>query len=108
MAPQNVPPKVLVIGLDGGRLDVFRRFADQGHMPFLRSVLAEGTSGILKSTIPPSHIGRYDIEPDNTVQSELVEEARVTYIGEGDLTDATNRVGLGGLMHRALVWLWPF
>ena len=50
----------------------------------------------------------YDIQPDNTIQSELVAEARVSYTGEGDLTDTTNRVGLGGLIHRAIVWLWPF
>lgn len=53
-------------------------------------------------------VRRFDIKPDNTVQSELVAEARVSYIGEGDLTDTTNRVGLGGLFHRAIVWLWPF
>jgi len=53
-------------------------------------------------------VRRFDIRPDNTVESELVAEARVSYIGEGDLTDTTNRVGLGGLVHRAIVWLWPF
>ena len=53
-------------------------------------------------------IRRYDIEPDNTIQSELVAQARVAYTGEGDLTDTTNRVGLGGFFHRAWVWLWPF
>ncbi len=50
----------------------------------------------------------YDIQPDNTIQSELVADARVSYIGQGDLTDTTNHTGLGGLIHRAIVWLWPF
>ena len=50
----------------------------------------------------------YDVGPDNTVESELVANARVAYVGEGDLTNTTNRVGLGGLIHRVIVWLWPF
>lgn len=53
-------------------------------------------------------VRRYDILPDNTVKSELVAQAHVSYTGEGDLTNTTNRVGLGGLIHRAIVWLWPF
>ena len=53
-------------------------------------------------------VRRLDVKPNNTVESELVAQARVSYIGEGDLTDTTNRVGLGGLVHRAIVWLWPF
>ena len=40
----------------------------------------------------------FDISPDNSIQSELVAEARVSYTGEGDLTDATNRIGLGGMI----------
>lgn len=51
--PQN-SPKVLVIGLDGGNLEVFRRFADDGRMPFLKSVFDRGVSGTLESTIPPA------------------------------------------------------
>lgn len=53
-------------------------------------------------------VRREDVQPDNTVRSELVAEARVSYTGEGDLTDATNRRGLGGWLHRVIVWLWPF
>lgn len=45
--------RALVIGLDGGNLDVFRRLAVQGHMPFLKSVFERGTSGLLRSVIPP-------------------------------------------------------
>ena len=53
-------------------------------------------------------IRRYDIRADNTIQSELVADARVSYTGEGQLTDTTNRRGLGNVIHRAIVWLWPF
>lgn len=53
-------------------------------------------------------VRRYDVSPDNTVLSELVADARVSYVGQGVLTDTTNRVGLGGALHRLLVWLWPF
>ena len=53
-------------------------------------------------------VRRYDVKADNTILSELVADARVSYTGEGALTDATNRVGLGGWLHRAILWLWPF
>lgn len=53
-------------------------------------------------------IRRYDIQPDNTIESELVAEARVSYTGEGPLTNSTNRRGLGGFIHGAISWLWPF
>ena len=51
---------------------------------------------------------RYDIRPDNTVASELVADARVSYQGSGPLTRTTNRVGLNGFLHKAFQWLWPF
>jgi flagellar L-ring protein precursor FlgH len=53
-------------------------------------------------------VRRFDIRADNTILSELVADARVSYTGEGQLTDTTNRRGLGYLIHRVLVWLWPF
>lgn len=53
-------------------------------------------------------IRRYDIQPDNTIKSELVADARVSYTGSGPLTRTTNRHGLGGFLHDAVVWLWPF
>ena len=53
-------------------------------------------------------VRRFDVTPSNTIQSELVAEARVSYSGEGDLTNTTQRVGLGGFFHDLLVWLWPF
>lgn len=53
-------------------------------------------------------VRRYDVMPDNTIQSELVAEARVSYVGHGPLTNTTNRRGLGGFLHDAWTWLWPF
>jgi flagellar L-ring protein precursor FlgH len=53
-------------------------------------------------------VRRFDIRADNTVFSELVADARVSYTGEGQLTDTTSRRGLGNFIHRAIIWLWPF
>ena len=53
-------------------------------------------------------VRRFDVKADNTIESELVADARVSYTGEGQLTDATNRRGLGNVIHRAIIWLWPF
>jgi flagellar L-ring protein precursor FlgH len=53
-------------------------------------------------------VRRYDIGADNSVVSELVANAKVAYTGNGPLTNATNRQGLGGWIHDALAWLWPF
>lgn len=51
---------------------------------------------------------RWDITQNNTIDSELVAEATVTYSGTGPMTKATNRQGLGGLFHDAIAWIWPF
>ena len=53
-------------------------------------------------------VRRYDVLRDNTVKSELVADARVTYSGSGPLTRATNRTGLSAWLYNALDWLWPF
>ena len=53
-------------------------------------------------------VRRYDIQRNNTIQSELVAEARVSYQGTGPQTRATNRYGFGGMMHSVIAWLWPF
>ena len=53
-------------------------------------------------------VRRFDIASDNSVQSELVADARIAYSGTGPMTRATNRHGLGGFLHDALAWLWPF
>ena len=53
-------------------------------------------------------VRRYDILPDNTVTSELVADAQVSYAGTGPLTNSTNRRGIGGWLHSLFSWLWPF
>ncbi len=53
-------------------------------------------------------VRRYDIQQNNTVESELVADAKVAYTGTGPATEATGRQGLGGIVHSAIVWLWPF
>ncbi|MDF1800342.1 MAG: flagellar basal body L-ring protein FlgH, partial [Planctomycetota bacterium] len=51
---------------------------------------------------------RWDITANNTIDSELVAEATVTYSGSGPMTNATNRTGIGKLFHDAIAWVWPF
>lgn len=53
-------------------------------------------------------VRRWDIRADNTIPSELVAEAKVSYQGTGPLTDAGQRKGLGKWIHDVLQWLWPF
>lgn len=53
-------------------------------------------------------IRRYDIKGDNTVESELVANAKVAYTGSGPLTNSTNRRGIGAWVHDAISWVWPF
>ncbi|MEY2785074.1 MAG: flagellar L-ring protein FlgH [Planctomycetota bacterium] len=53
-------------------------------------------------------VRRYDIGADNSVASELVANAVVSYVGSGPLTDSTNRKGLGAFVHDAIAWIWPF
>jgi flagellar L-ring protein precursor FlgH len=53
-------------------------------------------------------VRRYDIEPDNSVQSELVAEVELSFVGAGPMTRTTKRYGLGGFLHRAWAWIWPF
>lgn len=53
-------------------------------------------------------VRRYDVSRTNTIESELVADARVTYTGSGPMTRATNRIGLSGWLHDAIDWLWPF
>ncbi len=53
-------------------------------------------------------VRRYDLRNDNSVASERVANARISYEGTGPLTNGTNRRGLGGFVHDTLDWLWPF
>jgi flagellar L-ring protein precursor FlgH len=50
----------------------------------------------------------YDVKSDNSIASELVANGRVSYVGKGPLTNGTNRRGVGGWMHDALDFFWPF
>lgn len=52
-------------------------------------------------------VRRFDVRADNTVLSENVANATITYKGHGPLTNATNRRGFGGVVYDALDWLWP-
>jgi predicted AlkP superfamily phosphohydrolase/phosphomutase len=48
-----MPPRVLIIGLDGADWRVLRPFLEEGTMPNLARLIDNGTSGPLRSTIPP-------------------------------------------------------
>jgi len=49
----NKCEKIFIIGLDGGTWDILKPLMEEGVMPNLSKLVNEGTSGILKSTIPP-------------------------------------------------------
>lgn len=53
-------------------------------------------------------VRKYDISAANTVASELVADARVSYTGNGPLTNASQRRGWGVWVFDAIDWLWPF
>jgi predicted AlkP superfamily phosphohydrolase/phosphomutase len=42
----------LIVGLDGGTWTVLRPAMEEGYMPFLKSLVDEGASGVLESTTP--------------------------------------------------------
>jgi flagellar L-ring protein precursor FlgH len=52
-------------------------------------------SGVLRTT---------DIQPDNSVVSSLLADARVEYTGRGDINDQVER----GWLNKALDWINPF
>jgi len=45
--------RVLVVGIDGGTLDLIGPWADEGYLPTLSRLMAEGAWGTLQSTLPP-------------------------------------------------------
>lgn len=53
-------------------------------------------------------VRRWDISANNTIPSELVAEAKVSYAGTGPMADSTQRKGLGKWIHDAIQWIWPF
>jgi predicted AlkP superfamily phosphohydrolase/phosphomutase len=44
----------MIIGLDGVPLDIIQRWAQEGHLPTIQSLMEAGTVGKLRSTIPPT------------------------------------------------------
>jgi predicted AlkP superfamily phosphohydrolase/phosphomutase len=46
-------PKAIVIGLDGATFDLMTPWMDEGRLPILNQLQQHGSSGILRSTIPP-------------------------------------------------------
>ena len=53
-------------------------------------------------------VRRYDISAANSIESELVADAHVSYSGSGPLSRATRRRGLASWLHDAVMWIWPF
>ena len=45
--------KILLIGIDGGTWKIYDRLLEENRVPFLKSLVEDGTKGILNSTIPP-------------------------------------------------------
>jgi len=91
--------------LDGEKLLLFRRI----RLPETSEVLYQRRIDKETKLIEFSGImRRYDITADNSISSELVANAKVSYVGNGPLTDSTNRKGLGALIHGAIAWVWPF
>ena len=45
--------KIVIIGLDGGTLDLILPWVKEGHLPALGRLIDEGVSGPLESTFPP-------------------------------------------------------
>lgn len=53
-------------------------------------------------------VRRYDVQRNNTVESELVADAYVSYAGTGPLTRSNERRGLAKWLYNAIDWVWPF
>lgn len=45
--------RTLIIGIDGGTFDLIGPWAEAGDLPTMGRLMAEGTHGLLESTIPP-------------------------------------------------------
>ena len=46
--------RVLVIGLDGAPFPLLAKWAAEGHLPTIAGLLARGTGGTMRSTMPPT------------------------------------------------------
>jgi len=49
----KVAERIMIIGWDGATFDVLDPLMDRGLMPTLKQLIESGTSGVLRSTIPP-------------------------------------------------------
>jgi predicted AlkP superfamily phosphohydrolase/phosphomutase len=49
----GIARRVLIVGLDGATLEVLGPLMKEGRMPRLRTFIEAGTSGVLRSTVPP-------------------------------------------------------
>lgn len=45
--------RVIILGLDGATFDLIKPFVEQGELPNIKKLMEEGTSGNLKSVVPP-------------------------------------------------------
>lgn len=53
-------------------------------------------------------VRKYDVSRSNTIESELVADAYVSYAGSGPLSRAAKRRGIASWLYDAVDWLWPF
>ena len=53
-------------------------------------------------------VRKYDVMRNNTIESELVADAYVSYLGSGPLSRTGKRRGLAAWLYNAVDWLWPF
>ncbi len=51
---RNMGRRVVLIGLDGATFDIIRPLVNNGKLPNLKKIIANGASRILKSCIPPN------------------------------------------------------
>ena len=50
---ENLPGKIIVIGLDGATFDLIKPWAAEGYLPNLQRIIKNGAHGSLQSTVPP-------------------------------------------------------
>jgi predicted AlkP superfamily phosphohydrolase/phosphomutase len=52
-SPVSRPRRVMILGVDGGTLDLIRPWADAGLLPTFARLMQEGCWGTLRTTVPP-------------------------------------------------------
>lgn len=110
--------KILILGLDGVTFNVVRPLVEQGKLPNLERLISQGTSGILKSTMPsvsgpawhafrtaknPGQTGVYDFlryEPQS-YRSELIQLGQLSDLTLWDIVEENSdyRVGIYNQVH---------